>query len=68
MKVNYVAPTEIKEKIAATTDPLILGLINKTPAEVAAWIDTHVTDLASAKEVLKAFGKVISYLVKFDKL
>lgn len=38
------------------------GWATRTPAEAEAWIETNVTDLTSAKTVLKAMAKAILYL------
>lgn len=45
-------------------DNVISALDNMTPAQINAWIDTNVTDLASAKTVLKMLVKVAKYLIE----
>lgn len=42
------------------------GWAHWTPAEAEAWIETNVTDLASAKTVLKNLAKAVLYLRNHD--
>ncbi len=35
-------------------------LLSATPAQIDAWIDNNVTDLASAKQALKVLAKAVS--------
>jgi hypothetical protein len=42
-------------------------LINLTYAQVDTYIDNNVTDLASAKTVLKCYGKIILAILKYLK-
>ncbi len=39
-----------------------------TPAQIDTYIDNNVTDLTSAKIVLKKLGKVILYILKINNL
>jgi hypothetical protein len=47
---------------SAKIDPDILALIGARPAGIENYINTNVTDLASAKEVLIILAKVVSVL------
>lgn len=58
------ASTELQIMKFAKQDAMLHGLVTKTPAEVYVWIENNVTDLATAKEVLKRLAAVIAYLVK----
>lgn len=40
------------------------ALLGKRPAELEAWVDSHVTDLASAKQLLKQLTLVVAALAK----
>jgi hypothetical protein len=51
-----------KEKVA------LIDLSDVTYNQVDNWIDNQVTDLASAKVVLKKISKIISLLVKRSQL
>lgn len=44
------------------------ALASKSPDQVKTWIDTSVTDLTSAKTVLKAMALAILYLARLAKL
>ena len=43
-------------------------LSGKTPAQVDNYIDNNVTDLASAKAVIKLMAKAILYIAKHSNL
>ncbi len=45
-----------------------LSLANLTPEDVDAYIDTNVTDLASARAVLKLYGKAILWVAKKNRI
>lgn len=51
-----------RNAIAAETDriDIVTRLNTATPAQINAWIDNNVTDLASARAVLKAIIKAIA--------
>lgn len=51
-------------RTALRTDNVITALADATPAQVDAFIDANVTDLASARRVLKALAKAVSLLLK----
>lgn len=64
MKVDLQAPPKIKEKYGRDSDALIVSMKSKTPQQAADWVEDNVTDLASAKKVLKAYAKAICYLLR----
>ncbi len=45
-----------------------LTFASLTPDEVDTYIDTNVTDLASAKMVLKLYGKAILWMAKKNRI
>jgi len=49
---------------AAKLDSAILALINARPSEIESHINTNVTDLASAKNVLTILAKMVSVLAR----
>ncbi len=49
---------------AARTEAVVQYLRDHTPAEVEAYVQTNVTDLASARQMLKKFGVVLCVLAK----
>ena len=61
MAVKRILSQENQDAISGIKSSFIDGL---TPAQVETYIDNNVTDLASAKEVLKKMGKIILHLTK----
>jgi hypothetical protein len=53
-----------REERALRIDPLIRAAATRTPAEIESWIDANVTDLASAKQVLKALVKAMVFTLR----
>jgi hypothetical protein len=47
------------ERAEIKADTLVQQFISKTPAQINAYINSQVTDLASAKDMLKIFGKIL---------
>jgi hypothetical protein len=45
-----------------------LSLASLTPDDVDTYIDTNVTDLASARAVLKLYGKAILWMAKKNRI
>lgn len=45
-------------------DAALRALRNRTPAEVSAWIDANVSNLAEARTVLKMLARVIAALIR----
>ena len=64
MKVNLQAPQKKKDRHERDNDNLLNNLKSKTPQEAAQWVENNVTDLVSAKKVLKAMAKVITYILR----
>lgn len=75
MAINALPPSgwksskQIKDEDEATLsaikgDTLVQSFIAMTPAQVNSYIDTQVTDLASAKTVLKFFGRMVLILAR----
>lgn len=53
-----------EDRAAAKADPLIANLAGKTPAQIDAYIVANVTDLASAKLVLRGLAQVVGILAR----
>jgi hypothetical protein len=52
---------ELRDDQQATrTNPDVLALLNARPAQIDTYIDNNVTDMSSAKEVLKILAKAIA--------
>ena len=64
MRIRHKASQELKDKAALKSDTVFQTLQSKTPQEAADYVDANVTDLASAKQMLKVFAKVIVVLAK----
>lgn len=58
MAVTYQRPKKFLARLraAVATNPLR----GKTPDQVEAYIESNVTDLASAKDTLKTMGRVLA--------
>lgn len=71
MEINYIgsnkekSESQIKEE--NTKNDLLQKLMEATPQEVGTWIDNNVTDLKSAKNVLKHMGMLVCYLAQKTK-
>jgi len=50
---------EVLERAEIKADTLVQEFISKTPTQINAYINSQVTDLASAKDMLKLFGKIL---------
>ena len=55
-----------RDAVVATlkADAAIQALRTRTPAQVDAWIDANVVDLASARAVLKILARVLALLAR----
>lgn len=49
---------------ALKVNPLVQGLVARTPADVDVWIQTNVVDLNSAKVVLRVLAYVVALLAR----
>lgn len=45
-------------------NPKVKAFLDMTPAEVGQYIDTHVTSLTTAKEMLVTMGMLMSVMAK----
>lgn len=62
LKVQISAAERAKRE--TKSDAVLTALRGATPAQIEAFIDTQVTDLAGAKRVLKALAKAIVLLTQ----
>lgn len=59
------APTqEALDQAAAAAYPKLAALRNMAPAQVQAWVDANVTDLASARDAIKTLAIAVSVLAR----
>ena len=63
-QINIVTSLADKQKDTLKKDAVLTALRTKSAAEIDQYIENQVTDLASAKEVLKILTKVIAYLTR----
>lgn len=63
MRVDLQAPAHKKDK-HQLQDNLVRTLKGMTPNEAAQWVESNVTDLASAKTAMKAMARVIVYILR----
>ena len=61
MTVKRIRGQKQRDDIAAVKTSFVAG---KTPAQIDSYIDTNVTDLASAKEVLKKLARLVFRLAR----
>jgi hypothetical protein len=55
---------EDQAKAAAKADAFVQQFVEMTPAQVAAWFDANVTDLASARLAMKRMAIMLLLLAK----
>jgi len=61
---NVTAPDEVKDRNGIKSDHMVQVLVTKRPAQINDWVDANVTDLASAKLVLKLILRIIVALLR----
>ena len=64
MRVDVIAPQEEKDKDEVRRDPTLKLLSSSRPQQIEQWVDRNVTDLDSAKTVLKTLAKAVALLSK----
>jgi len=64
MPIKARCDMRTKQKREIDADSVISNLKGKTFAEVDAYVENQVTDLASAKQFLKVLAKIVLYLLK----
>jgi len=52
------------ERMALRTDAAIQAMTTKTDAEIVNWVNNTITDLASAKQVIRILARVVASLAK----
>jgi hypothetical protein len=65
--IDGVSAQEVADdaaKASAKADTVVQFLRNHTPAEVEAYVQANVTDLASARQMLKKFAVVLCVLAR----
>jgi len=64
MPINTHASQDAKDKKAIRADTILSNFKTMTAQEINQYIDINVTDLESAKQVMKTLAKVVSYLAR----
>ena len=68
MSVEVNLPESVREKRVreadVQTDAALQLLFSKTPQEINIWLDANVTDLASAKVVMKRMMRLLIYVAR----
>lgn len=64
MRRDIQGPQVEKDRRALAEDALIQALKNNTPAQVEAWVESNVNNLAEAKVLLKTMAKVVAWLAR----
>jgi len=64
MQVDLTGPQERKDRREVDNDQVLQVMKGMTPGEAGAWIDANVTDLASAKHVMKRLAMLAIYLLR----
>lgn len=63
-RLDLRGTTEQTDRAYVATNPALKALVTKRPAQIEAWVDANITDLASAKELLKQLTLAVSILAK----
>lgn len=65
-EIAAAAENAARDNIEATlrADAYVQALRTRTPAQVDAWIDSTVTDLASARAVLKIVARILALIAR----
>jgi len=61
---HVAAPDDVKDRKGIKNDPMVQTLATKRPAEINDWVDANVTDLNSARFVLKLILRIIVALLR----
>jgi len=62
MRRNVRTTRDYKDREETKRDSVLSALRTKTPQQIDAYINSNVTNLASAKVVLKTLAKAVAYL------
>jgi len=63
-QLNLSGSSDQKDEAAVRKDAALRALLTRSPDQVASWIDTNVTDLASAKNVLTRLTQIVAVLAR----
>lgn len=64
MRVDVSASAKTRQEQAVLRDLDVRRIVEATPEEITAWIEENVTNLATAKTVLKTFAKLLVILAR----
>jgi len=63
MANRTIQPTQQQSlRNVINADTMMMTLVNATPAQIDAYVQAHVTDLASAKVAIAFLAKCVVYL------
>jgi hypothetical protein len=60
--VNVPVPPDTQRLLDAKSNAILTALISATPAQVDTWLTANVTNLAQARDVLKALALGLRYV------
>jgi hypothetical protein len=63
-----LTPAQARRAAALGDFPLLAALAGKTDAEIEAWVQANVTDLATARQALVLLARAIGMLARFTAL
>lgn len=63
-QLNFQCAERYQHQRAIGQDTVLQFLRTHTPAEVEAYVEANVNNLAQAKAVLKVLAKVVAYLAR----
>jgi len=63
-QLDHRASDEEQDKLAVKKDAIVQDLLTKRPAQIDTWMDNNVTDLTSARNVLKVLTRIIVALLR----
>jgi len=64
MQLNHQSAQAYKDRADARSDALLMQFKSMTPTQAAQWVETNVTNIATAKNALKVFAKMLVILSK----
>lgn len=64
MRLNTVAPDDVKDRIAVIQNPQIQALITSRPAQIENWVDANCATLAGVRVAIKLILKMLVILAR----
>lgn len=63
-RLDLKGTPEQVDRSTVVNNPALKALLTKRPAQIEAWVDANITDLASAKSLLKNLTLAVALLAK----